>query len=241
MYAVEINTLSFSYDHAKVLDNLDLTIKKGESLGLIGLNGSGKTTLFNLVCGLLKPETGSITILGENVVPSTFIKNIGYVFQNPDDQLFSLSVIEDISFGPINLNMDRDEAFAHAEQLLENIELSHLKDRNPHYLSVGEKRMISIAGVLSLDPEVIIFDEPSSNLDIKARRRLITYLNNLDKTKIIAGHDFEFLLETCSTIAILDKGRIVKHGDAKMILKDHDLMVHHNFEVPYSLRNCIDN
>ena len=235
MNLIEIIDLNFSYDKIKVLNNLSLNIDQEESLGIIGSNGAGKTTLFHLICGILKTDTGSIKILNKNIIPQKFNPMIGYVFQNPDDQLFSLTVLEDLTFGPLNMGLSYKEADTKAIQTLSDMQLLHLKDRSPHHLSLGEKRMVSIASVLSLNPEIIIFDEPTSNLDSISRRKLINYLNTLHKTKIIASHDLEFILETCQNTTIIYNGKIEEKGKSKEILSNKELMNKCHQEIPWSI------
>lgn len=239
MSCLKIVNLSFSYpnsDKVKVLDNLSLEIGKGESVGIIGANGSGKTTLFNLISGLEKPDEGYIEVNNKLITPNTFNKAIGYVFQNPDNQLFSLSVMEDICFAPMNIGVTKESANKKALKILEDIDLIHLKDRIPHQLSLGEKRMISIASVLSFEPEIIIFDEPTSNLDIKAKKILIDYLNKMKVTKIISSHDLEFIIETCDSTAILYNKHIESHKNTIELFSDEEIMLGCDFEIPMSIK-----
>ncbi len=239
MSCLKIVNLSFSYPNSnklKVLDNLSLEIGKGECVGIIGANGSGKTTLFNLISGLEKPDDGYIEVNQKPVIPNSFNKAIGYVFQNPDNQLFSLSVMEDICFAPMNIGVSKESAHQKALKILEDIDLIHLKDRIPHHLSLGEKRMISIASVLSFEPEIIIFDEPTSNLDIRAKRVLIDYLNKMEVTKIISSHDLEFIIETCDSTAILYDKHIEAHKNTTELFSNEDLMLRCDFEIPMSIK-----
>jgi cobalt/nickel transport system ATP-binding protein len=240
MSYLKIVDLSFSYSNLntlKILDNLSLEVSKGESVGIIGANGSGKTTLFNLISGLETPDSGYIEINNKPVIPNTFNKSVGYVFQNPDNQLFSLSVIEDICFAPMNIGVSKENAYKKALEILEDINLIHLKDRIPHHLSLGEKRMVSIASVLSFEPDIIIFDEPTSNLDSKAKRTLINYLNKMEVTKIISSHDLEFIIETCKTTSILYDGNIKAYNDTIEILSDEELMLGCDFEIPMFIKH----
>lgn len=236
MKVIEINDLHFSYDDINVLKGLSFDVEHLDSVGIIGANGTGKTTLFHLVCGILKPDSGGISILERPVKYEEFNPLIGYVFQNPDDQLFSLTVLEDLIFGPLNTGKTKKEAEEIALNILEEMHLTHLKDRPSHHLSLGEKRMVSIASVLTLNPEIIIFDEPTSNLDSRSRRELIDHVNNLHKTKITSSHDFEFILETCPKGAILLNGKIAASGSTKGLFSHQKLMKKCNFEIPWSLR-----
>lgn len=232
---IKIENLNFSYDKREILHNLNLQIQQGESIGLVGSNGAGKTTLFHLICGILKPKSGSINIMGEKVTSLKYNPKIGYVFQNPDDQLFSLTVIEDLTFGPLNIGLSRKEAYTKAQKYLQELELEHLAGKSPHHLSLGEKRMCSIASVLIMEPDIIILDEPTSNLDSHARREVINYLNKINHTKIIASHDLEFILETCSEVAILHHNTILVKDKTEKIFLDQEIMKKTNQEIPYSL------
>ncbi len=237
MRAITIEKISFSYtEKQSVIDKLSLALEEGNTLGIIGSNGCGKTTLFNLITGLLTPDSGQISIYDKKVKPKSFNPLVGYVFQNPDDQLFSLTVKEDIMFGPYNLGFPKSEVEKRTSDILKDMELLHLQDRMPHHLSLGEKRMVSIASILSLNPKILIFDEPTSSLDVKSRRILINYLNRLKLTKIISSHDFDFILETCKETSILHDGTIKAIDDTKKILSDEELMLSCEQEVPLSLR-----
>ena len=176
---LSVEGLTFSYDNeVPVFEDISFAVNKGERVGIIGPNGAGKTTLFHLLCGLLKPGTGNITINGTKGEPGTFNRDVGYIFQNPDDQLFHVSVYDDIVFGPLNLGLSREETCRRAEEVMELTGITHLKNRPPHHLSGGEKRMVAIAAVKAMAPQILIYDEPSSNLDMRSRRRLINaYFN----------------------------------------------------------------
>jgi len=234
--AIEIENISFMYVKGKsVLEKLCLIVNTGEKLGVIGPNGAGKTTLFHLLCGLLTPASGKISINGKDVVPGEFNKDTGYVFQNPDDQLFNITVYDDVAFGPRNINMAGEDVIVHTEEALSITGVEHLKDRAPHHLSGGEKRMAAIASVLSMNPEIMIYDEPSSNLDMRSRRKLIEFINSMQSTVLISSHDLEFILETCTRVIILDDSSIVTDGEAKTIMNDEEIMTAHGLERPHSL------
>ncbi len=234
--AIEVKNISFSYsDKADVLKGINLIVNRGESLGVVGPNGAGKTTLFHLLCGLLKPSTGSITINGIENPSGKFKKEIGYVFQNPDDQLFNTTVYDDIAFGPFNLGLSQDEVKERVENALQITGTGEYADRPPHHLSGGEKRMTAIATIISMKPEIIIYDEPTSNLDMRSRRRLIDFINSSDQTMLIASHDLEFILETCAQVIILNEGRLIVNGRSDEVMNNDKLMNDNGLERPHSL------
>ena len=234
--ALLTSQLTFSYrDHPNVLQSIDLQIMPGQRVGLIGPNGAGKTTLFLLVCGVLKPEAGETLLFGEPVLPGDFHPEIGMVFQHPDDQLFCPSVWDDVAFGPQNLGLSKAEVASRVEMALSLTGTLELTSRPPHHLSGGEKRMVSIAGVLAMHPQLIIYDEPSANLDIRSRRRLISFLQASRETILIASHDLELVLEVCNRVVLLDEGHIVADGDPRETMGDVALMEAHGLERPHSL------
>lgn len=233
---IAIDNLAFSYPQQNpLLENINLKILPGEKVGIIGPNGSGKTTLFLLLAGILKPSSGSLKILDSKVKAREFNPNLGFVFQNPDHQLFCPTVSDDLAFGLYNLGYSKEETEKMVQQYLTNLKMLDLSERPPHNLSGGEKRMISIGGVLIMNPKVVILDEPESSLDCKARRQLINFLKNTNETLLIASHDLEFLLETCKRTIILDNGSITADGKSQTIMGDKQLMETHGFEKPHSL------
>ena len=236
-YALVVDGLTFSYpDNPGVLRDVSLAVKPGERVGIIGPNGAGKTTLFLSVCGVLKPEGGEIALFDEPLVPGQFRPEIGMVFQNSDDQLFSPSVRDDVAFGPQNLGLSKREVAARVEQALSTTGVTELADRPPHHLSGGEKRMVSIAGVMAMHPKLIIYDEPSANLDIRSRRRLISFLKRTSEAFLLASHDLELVLEVCDRVVLVDNGRIVTMGDPRQVMGNVELMEAHGLERPHSLK-----
>lgn len=234
--ALSVSGLWFSYpDRPDVLRGVDLQVAPGERVGLVGPNGSGKTTLFLAICGILKPSAGEISIMGEPVRNERFNPDVGLVFQNPDDQLFCPSVREDVAFGPQNMGQSAEETGQRVTEALTLVGHLDLADRPPHHLSEGEKRMVSIAGVLALRPRLLLYDEPSANLDIRSRRRLIRLLQAATETALIASHDLELVLEVCRRVVLLDSGQIVADGDPREIMSDEGLMEAHGQEKPHSL------
>ncbi|MDJ0635489.1 MAG: ABC transporter ATP-binding protein [Xenococcaceae cyanobacterium MO_188.B29] len=234
--AVTISNLCFAYTDSKnTLTDINLQICAGENVGLIGANGAGKTTLFLSICGILSPTYGNIKLFDRLVQYGTFNPEIGLVFQNPDDQLFCPTVKDDIAFGPENIGLSSEEIDNRVNEALSLTGVSHLIDRVPHHLSGGEKCMVAIASVLAMNPQIILYDEPSANLDLQARRRLIKFLQTSPETTIISSHDLEMLLEVCDRLILLNQGRIIADGIPQEIMSDRILMESNGLEVPHSL------
>lgn len=235
--ALSLRHLGFTYPTGQqVLHDVNLEINDGERIGLIGPNGAGKTTLFLLACGILKPSDGDITLYGETVKPGQFYQKIGMVFQDPDDQLFSTRVWDDVAFGPQNLGLTDEQVEERVNESLALTGIAHLADRAPHRLSGGEKRMAAIAAAISMHPGLLIYDEPGANLDARARRRLINFLKNPPHSVLLASHDLEMVLEVCEKVAVIDEGTIIAAGPATEIMRDSNFMEAHSLEVPPSLR-----
>jgi cobalt/nickel transport system ATP-binding protein len=234
--ALAVYHLCFSYpDRRDVLQNISLEVESGERVGLIGPNGAGKTTLFLLTCGVLKPDGGDIVLFGQPMRHGDFRPEIGMVFQNPDDQLFSPSVWDDVAFGPQNLGLSEDEVVSRVEESLSITGVRDLANRPPHHLSGGEKRMASIAGVLAMRPRLVIYDEPSASLDMRSRRRLIRFLQASPEAILVASHDLELILEVCDRAVLMDEGRIITNDDPSRVMGDVKLMETHGLEKPHSL------
>lgn len=195
-----------------VLDDLDLQISRGQRVGLIGDNGSGKTTLFHLIMGLLRPTRGEIEVFGQKRQEERDFREvrakIGLLFQDSDDQLFCPTVAEDVAFGPLNLGKSQEEAMTITKEVLTRLGLEGFEDRLTYKLSGGEKRLISLATVLAMQPEVLILDEPSTGLDEETVKRLIMILRDSDLTYLVASHNSDFLSETTDTVYRLEQGRI---------------------------------
>ena len=234
--ALSILGLRFTYPkQEEILKNLNLQIHSGERVGLIGPNGSGKTTLFLLVCGILTPEAGKIELFGKPVETAEFRPEIGLVFQNPNDQLFTTSVRDDVAFGPKNMNLDSEEVENRIREALSATGVEELIDRVPQNLSGGEKCMVAIAAVLAMRPQLVLYDEPSANLDLRSRRRLIQFLQAAKETIVISTHDLEMILEVCDRVLLLDQGKIIADGDPLEVMGDQQLMEAHGLEKPHSL------
>ncbi len=212
--ALSVRDLCFSYaDRSDVLHTINLSIQTGERVGIMGLNGSGKTTLFLLLCGILTPTSGDIFLFGQRMRPGTFRPEIGLVFQHPDDQLFCPTVAEDVAFGPLNLGLSREEVDARVALALATTGVAHLRNRVPHHLSGGEKRMVAIAGTLAMQPQLMLYDEPDANLDMRARHRLLNFLRQSRETFVLASHDAALLVEVCHRLLVIDEGRIISDGE----------------------------
>ena len=236
--AIAVDSLSYTYpDGRHALWDISLKIRRGESVAVVGPNGAGKSTIAMHFNGLLIGD-GSVTVCGVPVNRHTvreIRRHVGFVFQDPDDQLFMPTVFDDVAFGPLNMGCTPDEVRARVHRALARVHLDQFDQRAPHHLSGGEKRAASIATVLSMDPEILVLDEPTSTLDGRGRRGLITFLRETDSTRIVITHDLEFVLEVCDRCILMDAGRIVADGPCREILEDRSLLETHGMEVPISL------
>ena len=238
---VEITDLVYTYpDGTEALKGVSLSIAQGECVAIIGGNGAGKSTLLQHLNGYLMPTSGEVRV-GDQVLTRESAKvirrSVGMVFQDPDDQLFMPTVLEDVAFGPLNLGLSPQEAEQQAMGALERVGMAHLRERPPYKLSAGEKRAVAIATALAGLPEVLVMDEPSSNLDPRGRRRLIEWLKTFEHTRMIATHDLELVVEICPRVLVLDHGRVVVAGLTPLILGDEALMFRHGLEKPHSLKH----
>ena len=216
-FMIDITHYSYTYpDGTRALKNIRLQIGAHENVALVGANGSGKTTLLLSMVGILKGE-GSITVLGESNLKKVRGR-VGLVFQNPDDQLFMPTVFDDVAFGPINLGLDHVEK--RVTTALAKVGLSGYERKSPHHLSFGEKKRAAIATVLSTEPELLLMDEPSANLDPRRKRELLLLLKELPQPKVIATHDLGLALELCPRTILLNSGSVAADGDAYQILTD---------------------
>lgn len=236
---IELCGVRYSYpDKTSALAGINLSVQAGTTLGLIGPNGAGKSTLLLHLNGILKQE-GSVKVCGLEVDDRNLPlirKNVGLVFQDPDAQLFMPAVFDDVAFGPLNMQLPEHAVKETVIRALELVDMLPAIRRSSHHLSFGEKKRISIATVLSMNPKILVLDEPTSNLDPKHRRGLIELLKELPVTKIIATHDLELVIEICGRVAVLDRGALVAEGDVIPVLSDKALLEAHGLEVPHSLR-----
>jgi cobalt/nickel transport system ATP-binding protein len=210
---INLSDISFAYPgSSKALDKLNLQFHQGDRLGLIGPNGSGKTTMFHIIMGLLKPSSGTIEIFGRQVNGERDFRSvrerIGLLFQDADDQLFSPTVLEDVAFGPLNLGRSQEEAKDIAQSTLELLGLSGFEDRITYKLSGGEKKLVSLATVLAMEPEILLLDEPSNGLDDNTKARLMEALSQLDLSYILISHEIDFLSETTDSVCEMRNGKI---------------------------------
>ena len=210
---MSLDNVSFSYPgRAPVLDGVDLSFYRGDRMGLIGPNGSGKTTMLHVVMGLLKPFSGRMEVFGKPIREEKDFREmrprIGLLFQDADDQLFSPTVLEDVAFGPLNLGKSQEEAKAIALKTLASLGLSGFEDRITYKLSGGEKRLVSLATVLAMEPDVLLLDEPTTGLDESTEKRLIDILKGLDLSYIVVSHNLDFLMKTTDFIRAMAHGKI---------------------------------
>lgn len=237
---IAVQNLSFAYpDGTPALKDICLDIQATERVALIGANGSGKSTLLLHFNGILEPQAGKITV-GEWPVEPQHLREIrnfvGLVFQNPDDQLFMPTVWEDVTFGPRNLGLPAAAIAERVQQAMAavDLDLGHYRDRSTNNLSGGEKKRVAIAGVLAMDPQVLVFDEPSAQLDPRSRRQLIQLLKALPETQVIATHDLDLALDLCDRTVVLNRGQIVFDGETEAALSDLDFLEKHALEMPLS-------
>jgi cobalt/nickel transport system ATP-binding protein len=227
---VEIKNLSFNYpDGHQGLKNVDLVVCPGENVAVIGPNGAGKSTLLLHLNGILRGNS-TVKICGLAVEEKNLKeirKKVGLVFQDPEDQLFSLNVFDDVAFGPINMSHSESEVKRRVAQALKWVGMEGYEQRSPHHLSVGEKKRIAIATVLSLDPEILAIDEPTSNLDPRSKWSLVELLKQLPMTKVIATHDIELVKALCHRTIVMDEGKIVADGKTEGVLDDIALLKAH--------------
>lgn len=238
-----IDDLHFAYPDGRVaLRGVSLRIARGEKVALAGPNGAGKSTLLLHLNGILRGR-GRIEIAGVPVSERTLSQvraRVGLVFQNPDDQLFSPTVFEDVAFGPLHMGLAADEVRARVERALAMVGMSAYHERHPYHLSMGEKKRIAIATVLAMAPEILAFDEPSAGLDPRARRSLINLLRDLPLTMLVSTHDMAMVRELFDRMIIMDEGRVVADGRAATLLDDHALLEAHGLEAPWKERGVCD-
>lgn len=241
-HIVQAQDLHYNYpDGKQALQGVSFLITHGESVAIVGANGAGKSTLLMHLNGHIIPQRGSIRIGDFPVTKSTvhhIRRTVGMVFQDSDDQLFMPTVFDDVAFGPMNLDFPPYEVEARVKTTLETVGALHLINRPIHRLSGGEKRSVAIATVLSMTPDILIMDEPTSSLDPRSRRRLIELLKTFHHTKIIATHDLDMVLDMCERTIIMYEGSVIADGKSFELLRDDDLLEKTGLEKPLRLQNC---
>ncbi|MGH8891853.1 MAG: energy-coupling factor ABC transporter ATP-binding protein [Actinomycetes bacterium] len=235
--SLAVRELAFAYpDGHQALFGVDLTVGNNERVALLGPNGAGKTTLVLHLNGILKGGHGSVEVAGLPVVPANLQevrRRVGIVFQDPDDQLFMPTVREDVAFGPANLGIRGFELEARVHEALDAVGMLDYLERPPHHLSFGQRRRVAVATVLAMRPEILVLDEPSSNLDPASRRELAEILLRLELTTLMVTHDLPYALELCPRSVILAEGLIVADGPTRDLLCDEDLLRAHRLELPF--------
>ena len=235
--ALEVRALAYSYpDGHQALFGCDVAIERGERVALLGPNGAGKTTLVLHLNGVLTPSMGGVVVGGLEVNKENLRevrRRVGIVFQDPDDQLFMPTVFEDVAFGPRNLGMGAEETGVRVKSALRAVGMEAYSHRPPHHLSFGQRRRVAVATVLAMEPEILVLDEPTSNLDPASRRELADILNSLDLTMLMVSHDLPYALELCPRSLLMNEGTIVGDGTTRDILSDKGLMMANRLELPY--------
>jgi cobalt/nickel transport system ATP-binding protein len=241
-HIVEVKNLKFTYpDGTRALRNISFRITHGESVAVIGENGAGKSTLLLHLNGYLMSGNGAIRI-GDFPLTKETLKevrrSVGMVFQDPDDQLFMPTVYDDVAFGPLNLSLPSEEVDARVNNALSTVGALHLKSRPPYRLSAGEKRSVSIATVLAMSPDILVMDEPTSNLDPRARRQLIELLKTFKHTKIIATHDLDMVMDLCERTIVIHEGELTADGPTLEIFMNQKLLKESHLEKPLRMQGC---
>jgi cobalt/nickel transport system ATP-binding protein len=237
---INIEDLTFAYSNKiEVLHHISLAVESGESVGLIGANGAGKSTLLKLLVGLAEGYQGSIALGGLRVEKKNLARiraKAGYVFQDSESQLFLSTVYEDVAFGPRNYGLAEEEVDGRVMEALRKMHIEDLKDRQIYRMSGGQKKLASIATILSLEPKVMLLDEPTIALDPRNRRTLIHILNEIRETKVIATHDLDMVWDTCERTVLISAGRVRKDGKTREILRDKELLEANGLELPLGMQ-----
>jgi cobalt/nickel transport system ATP-binding protein len=234
---LDVRGLAFAYpDGHQALYGVDLHVHRGERVALLGPNGAGKTTLVLHLNGILAAGAGSVAVSGLPVTRENMPeirRRVGIVFQDPDDQLFMPTVRQDVAFGPANLGLRGAELEGRVQHALEQVGMAEYAGRPPHHLSFGQRRRVAVATVLAMEPEILVLDEPSSNLDPASRRELADILRSLDVTVLMVTHDLPYALELCPRSVVLSDGTVVADGPTYDVLTDDELMGSHRLELPF--------
>lgn len=238
-FAIHVDNVDFTYpDGHEVLKGATCAIKPGEKVALIGPNGAGKSTFMSLLNGVSLASSGNVSVAGMAVTKKNLInirRKVGIVFQDPDDQLFCPTVFDDVAFGPLNLGLPKDEIQTRVNEALTLVGLNGFEERSSFHLSFGERKRLALATVLSYQPDILVFDEPSTNMDPLNRRRMIEWLQQSDKTILLCTHDLDIALDVCSRCLVLSDGHFVADAPASDILHDRELLEKNNLELPLAL------
>jgi cobalt/nickel transport system ATP-binding protein len=240
MHLIETRDLCYSYPHSvRALEGINFIAQRNARIAVIGSNGAGKSTLFKHFNGIFKPTSGSVLIRGEPITKANIRevrKFVGIVFQNADDQIFSPTVEQDIAFGPTNLGLDEETVHHRVHEALKIVGIEELAERVPHHLSGGEKKRVAIAGVIAMEPEVLVLDEPTAGLDPQGVHDLIGFINSLSKkygmTVIFSTHDVSLVAEVADYIYVMNKGRFVAEGNVEQIFMQPDMLKSMRLDVP---------
>lgn len=231
--------MTYSYEDGTIaLDGVDLSIEAGERVALVGPNGAGKSTLLHVLDALYLPADGELEIMGVPVTKRTApeaTRRAGFLFQDPDDQIFMPRVWDDVAFGPVNMGLGEEEVARRVEEGLALAGVTEHADRVPHHLSFGEKKRVAIAGILAMDPEILLLDEPTANLDPQGRRGLVNVLRSLKKTMVIATHDLSVAFELTDRVVVL-KRKVLYDGDFRGLMARADVLTEANLELPSLVR-----
>lgn len=244
--ALELRHLSFRYPNSRVaLDDVTFSIETGERVAVVGPSGAGKSTLLMHMNGLLPApaitDVARVQVFVQSLPVTkhqlrTIRRQVGFLFQDPDDQLFCPTVRDDVAFGPLNLQLSTSEVKERVARSLNAVGLPDYGPRNPSQLSTGERKRVCLAGVLACEPSILVLDEPTSNLDPRARRQLGQILNRYNGTQIVATHDLDFVLDHCQRVLVIDGGKLQVDGPVERVLANPTLMDRHGLEVPWRLR-----
>jgi cobalt/nickel transport system ATP-binding protein len=250
---LQAENLCYSYGQGKqVLEEINITVRKGEKIVVLGSNGAGKSTCFLNLNGVYRPDSGRILYRGKEIGKkdlNELRKNVGIVFQDADNQIIASTVFAEVSFGPMNLKLPREEVKKRVEDALEYMNLSSMRDRPPHYLSGGEKKRVSIADIIAMESEVVIFDEPTASLDpvnVEMLEGVLDKMNKMGKTLLISTHDVDFAYRFADRAVIFAGGRIIADGPVREVFEDEEVLNQANLKRPILLevynslvRHCI--
>lgn len=246
LIAIELRRLTFRYPNGRTaLDEITCSIPTGERIAVVGPSGAGKSTLLMHLNGLLpanpvvSDDAVQVFVQGVAVTRQRLRdvrRQVGFLFQDPDDQLFCPTVRDDVAFGPLNLGLSREEVMSRVESSLAAVGMGDCANRNPSELSTGERKRVCLAGILACNPSILVLDEPTSNLDPRARRQLLEILRGFPGTLVVATHDLDFAIDLCTRVLVLESGKVQADGVTQRVLSDPLIMDRYGLEVPWRLR-----